>query len=172
MQAGQKEAVLSLIEQVEATNPLEAPTQHLEQCQGSWRLLFSTVTILVHPKVLPATKGMHSLSMRWPPVTKLVIWGHEDYIKKGYAGPQENQAGPQGSRQCWRADTAHRRSNTTYGVMHLLHSRDQLLEYIGALVMFVILPSLQNGTLRSDFGACRRTSLTLTSCSLVDLEVP
>ena len=48
MQAGQKEAVLSLIEQVEATNPLEAPTQHLEQCQGSWRLLFSTVTILVY----------------------------------------------------------------------------------------------------------------------------
>ena len=48
LQAGQKEAVLSLIEQVEATNPLEAPTEHLEQCQGSWRLLFSTVTILVH----------------------------------------------------------------------------------------------------------------------------
>ena len=47
MQAGQREAVLSLIEQVEATNPLDAPTQHLEQCQGSWRLLFSTVTILV-----------------------------------------------------------------------------------------------------------------------------
>ena len=48
LQAGHKEAVLSLIEQVEATNPLKAPTQHLEQCQGSWRLLFSTVTILVH----------------------------------------------------------------------------------------------------------------------------
>ncbi|CAK0761420.1 hypothetical protein CVIRNUC_002858 [Coccomyxa viridis] len=46
IEAGQKEAVLSLIEQVEATNPLKAPTQHLEQCQGSWRLLFSTVTIL------------------------------------------------------------------------------------------------------------------------------
>ena len=46
-QAGQKEAVLSLIEQVEAINPLEAPTQHLDQCHGSWRLLFSTLTILV-----------------------------------------------------------------------------------------------------------------------------
>ena len=48
MQASQKAAILSLIEGVEATNPLQAPTEHLEQCQGSWRLLFSTVTILVH----------------------------------------------------------------------------------------------------------------------------
>ncbi len=164
--------MLSLIEQVEATNPLKAPTQHLEQCQGSWRLLFSTVTILVHPKLLPATKGMHSLSMRWPPVTKLVIWGHEDYIKKGYAGPQENKAGPQGSRQCWRADTAHRHSNTTYGVIHLLHAHIRLHEYIDAPVKSVILPSLQDWSLRSGFGACRGMSLTLTSCCLVSSEVP
>lgn len=47
MKAGQKEAILSLVEQVEANNPLEAPTEHLEHCQGSWRLLYSTVTILV-----------------------------------------------------------------------------------------------------------------------------
>ena len=52
VKAGQKDAILALIEQVEATNPLEAPTEHLEHCQGSWRLLFSTVTILVRSGAL------------------------------------------------------------------------------------------------------------------------
>ncbi len=52
MKAGQKDAILALIERVEATNPLEAPTEHLEHCQGSWRLLFSTVTILVRSGAL------------------------------------------------------------------------------------------------------------------------
>lgn len=66
VKAGQREAILALIERVEATNPLDAPTEHLEHCHGSWRLLFSTVTILVcsvqRSKLdrLHAAKTMHA----------------------------------------------------------------------------------------------------------------
>lgn len=47
MQAAQQQRILSLVEMVEAANPLHAPTEHLEQVEGTWRLLFSTITILV-----------------------------------------------------------------------------------------------------------------------------
>ncbi|KAK9909477.1 hypothetical protein WJX75_002883 [Coccomyxa subellipsoidea] len=46
LESAQREELLRKIENLEACNPLESPTEHLDQCHGSWRLLFSTVTIL------------------------------------------------------------------------------------------------------------------------------
>ena len=41
------QSILSLVEAVEAGNTLHAPTEHLEAVAGTWRLLFSTISILV-----------------------------------------------------------------------------------------------------------------------------
>jgi hypothetical protein len=47
MQSVQRNQILKLVELLEAASPVAAPTEHLDLCKGSWRLLFSTVTVLV-----------------------------------------------------------------------------------------------------------------------------
>ncbi len=46
-QEEERQRILSLVEALEAGNPLQAPTEHLDRVEGTWRLLFSTITILV-----------------------------------------------------------------------------------------------------------------------------
>ena len=46
-QEEERQRILSLVEALEAGNPLHAPTEHLDRVHGTWRLLFSTITILV-----------------------------------------------------------------------------------------------------------------------------
>ena len=47
MQEEERRRILRLVEALEAGNPLQAPTEHLDRVDGTWRLLFSTITILV-----------------------------------------------------------------------------------------------------------------------------
>lgn len=44
-QAAEKERLLQLVALLEAGNPLPEPTQQLDELAGSWRVLFSTITI-------------------------------------------------------------------------------------------------------------------------------
>lgn len=48
-QAQEREHVLELIAQLEAHNSLLKPAYNLHRVAGAWRLLFSTITILVRP---------------------------------------------------------------------------------------------------------------------------
>jgi len=43
--AAKRTHILDLISQLEANNPVSAPTEHLGMCHGRWQLLFSTITI-------------------------------------------------------------------------------------------------------------------------------
>lgn len=52
LQAPDREHVLGLLAQLEALNPLAEPTQNLSRVAGDWRLLFSTITILVSLETL------------------------------------------------------------------------------------------------------------------------
>ena len=47
MQAQDRDRILSLAAEVERLNPLPDATRHLDRVAGRWRLLFSTITILV-----------------------------------------------------------------------------------------------------------------------------
>ena len=38
---------MSLLEQLEAVNPQPDPVDHLDQVEGDWKLLFSTISIKV-----------------------------------------------------------------------------------------------------------------------------
>ena len=49
LQAAQLEDLKALVEQVEATSPLHAPTEHIELLAGKWQLLFSTIKVTVSP---------------------------------------------------------------------------------------------------------------------------
>ncbi|MEW5302026.1 MAG: hypothetical protein WDW38_008655 [Sanguina aurantia] len=44
-QAAKKSSIHGLIEQLESINPLAAPTQSMDRVAGSWRLLYSTISI-------------------------------------------------------------------------------------------------------------------------------
>lgn len=46
-QAAQLAEITSLLEQLEAVNPLPDPVDHLDQVEGDWKLLFSTISIKV-----------------------------------------------------------------------------------------------------------------------------
>ena len=52
-QEEERQRILRLVEALEAGNPLHAPTEHLDCVEGTWRLLFSTITILVCSCSLP-----------------------------------------------------------------------------------------------------------------------
>ncbi|CAL8467657.1 g7195 [Coccomyxa elongata] len=58
LEVHQREEILKRIKELEACNPLEAPTEHLDQCQGSWHLLFSTVTILGRRRIKLGLKNI------------------------------------------------------------------------------------------------------------------
>eukprot|EP00877_Chromochloris_zofingiensis_P009407 jgi/Chrzof1/471/Cz01g17010.t1 len=45
VQAAKHQAVVHLIEAMEAVNPLHAPVNHLDRVQGDWRLLYTTIHI-------------------------------------------------------------------------------------------------------------------------------
>ncbi len=47
MQAQDRDRILSLAAELENLNPLPDATRHLDRVAGRWRLLFSTITILV-----------------------------------------------------------------------------------------------------------------------------
>jgi hypothetical protein len=46
-QAHDRDRILNLAAAVEQCNPLPNAAQHLEEVAGCWRLLFTTITILV-----------------------------------------------------------------------------------------------------------------------------
>eukprot|EP00879_Flechtneria_rotunda_P032978 GHRR01036485.1.p1 GENE.GHRR01036485.1~~GHRR01036485.1.p1 ORF type:complete len:151 (+),score=36.31 GHRR01036485.1:88-540(+) len=45
--ASKRQEVAAVVEALEAVNPLQNPTQHLEQVAGSWHLLYTTISITV-----------------------------------------------------------------------------------------------------------------------------
>lgn len=46
VQSEKKQAIHGLIERLETLNPLAQPAAHLEQVEGTWELLYSTITIM------------------------------------------------------------------------------------------------------------------------------
>lgn len=65
-QAAKRQAVAELVVQLEALNPLEAPTQHLEQVAGDWRLLYTTITITVSAMAeMPCMHGCIYLGLQY-----------------------------------------------------------------------------------------------------------
>ena len=47
LQAEKRDDIAQLIQQLECLNPLQSPTEHLEQVAGKWRLLYTTIRIVV-----------------------------------------------------------------------------------------------------------------------------
>ena len=47
LQAEKRDEIAGLIQQLECLNPLQSPTEHLEQLDGKWRLLYTTIRIVV-----------------------------------------------------------------------------------------------------------------------------
>lgn len=47
LQAAKRQKVAAVVESLEALNPLQQPTQHLDRVAGSWNLLYTTITITV-----------------------------------------------------------------------------------------------------------------------------
>jgi hypothetical protein len=47
VQSSKRQEVAGIIESLEALNPLQQPTQHLDQLAGKWVLLYTTITITV-----------------------------------------------------------------------------------------------------------------------------
>eukprot|EP00882_Tetradesmus_deserticola_P009697 GHRQ01010239.1.p1 GENE.GHRQ01010239.1~~GHRQ01010239.1.p1 ORF type:complete len:243 (+),score=140.18 GHRQ01010239.1:95-730(+) len=45
VQSAKRQEVAALVEALEALNPLQQPTQHLDQLAGKWLLLYTTITI-------------------------------------------------------------------------------------------------------------------------------
>eukprot|EP00878_Enallax_costatus_P025694 GHUV01027513.1.p1 GENE.GHUV01027513.1~~GHUV01027513.1.p1 ORF type:complete len:236 (+),score=66.50 GHUV01027513.1:274-981(+) len=43
--AAKRQEVAAVVDSLEALNPLQQPTQHLDQVAGSWNLLYTTITI-------------------------------------------------------------------------------------------------------------------------------
>lgn len=64
VQAAERERLLELVARLEAGNPLPDPTQHLDLLAGSWRVLFSTITITVRPAPLVCLTGSGSWEQR------------------------------------------------------------------------------------------------------------
>lgn len=52
MQAQDRDRILGLAAELERHNPLPDATRHLDRVAGRWRLLFSTITILVWMRTL------------------------------------------------------------------------------------------------------------------------
>jgi hypothetical protein len=46
-QSSKRQEVGALIEELESLNPLQQPTQHLDQLAGKWLLLYTTIQITV-----------------------------------------------------------------------------------------------------------------------------
>jgi hypothetical protein len=47
MQAAKRQEVAEIVAALEAHNPTENPTQHLDLVEGTWNLLYTTITITV-----------------------------------------------------------------------------------------------------------------------------
>jgi hypothetical protein len=47
LQSAKRQEVAEIVEALEALNPLQQPTQHLDQLAGKWVLLYTTITITV-----------------------------------------------------------------------------------------------------------------------------
>ena len=47
LQAEKRDEIAQLIHQLECLNPLQSPTEHLDQVAGKWRLLYTTIRIVV-----------------------------------------------------------------------------------------------------------------------------
>ncbi|KAK9816553.1 hypothetical protein WJX72_001845 [[Myrmecia] bisecta] len=45
LQVRRRQEILDVLERLEACNPVAAPTEHLDQVAGDWRLLYTTITI-------------------------------------------------------------------------------------------------------------------------------
>jgi hypothetical protein len=54
LQSAKRQEVADIIEALEALNPLQQPTQHLDQLAGKWVLLYTTITITVSSSVTVA----------------------------------------------------------------------------------------------------------------------
>jgi len=51
--AAQRAAVLALVAQLEALNPVAAPLRHMDQLEGDWQLLYTTIAITVRACMQP-----------------------------------------------------------------------------------------------------------------------
>ena len=47
LQAEKRDEIAQLMQQLECLNPLQSPTEHLDQVAGKWRLLYTTIRIVV-----------------------------------------------------------------------------------------------------------------------------
>lgn len=47
LQAAKRQEVAEIVTALEAHNPTQNPTQHLDQVEGAWNLLYTTITITV-----------------------------------------------------------------------------------------------------------------------------
>lgn len=47
VQAAKRQEVAEIVAALEAHNPTENPTQHLDLVEGTWNLLYTTITITV-----------------------------------------------------------------------------------------------------------------------------
>ena len=52
IQAAQLEKIKGAIEQLEAENPLQNPTEHLDLLAGRWSVLFTTIKVTVGPSFI------------------------------------------------------------------------------------------------------------------------
>jgi hypothetical protein len=57
LQSAKRQEVADIIEALEALNPLQQPTQHLDQLAGKWVLLYTTITITVRHRIQLASQG-------------------------------------------------------------------------------------------------------------------
>lgn len=82
-QAAKRQEVAAIVEALESHNPLQQPTQHLDQVAGEWTLLYTTISITVRQR--GAQLRAHCLTLVCP---RIHLCRARLLLVRGAAAPQ------------------------------------------------------------------------------------
>jgi hypothetical protein len=73
IKAAKKEKIASLVTELESLNPEAKPLDDLKKFEGSWKLLYSTITITVGPMSLLLLRKHSDLNI-WPVIVVIASY--------------------------------------------------------------------------------------------------